>query len=127
MSQFATRPKFLNLLKIRMPVMAVTSIAHRVSGVLLFLVTPILIYTLARSLRGPEEYAAVTAILQSGWMQLFALVIWWAVLHHLLAGIRFLLMDMDRGVRLPAAARSAWTVNLSALGLTILTALGVWL
>lgn len=127
MNQFVTRPKFLNLLKIRMPVMAVTSIAHRVSGVLLFLVTPVLIYMLARSLRGPDEYAAVTAVLQSGWVQLFILVIWWAVLHHLLAGIRFLLMDMDRGVHLPAAARSAWTVIVSAFGLTLLTALGVWL
>jgi len=127
MRQHNTRPKFLNLLQIRLPVMAVTSLAHRVSGGLLFLLTPALIYALSLSLRSPEDYRALLDGLQWWPMQMLALLAWWAVLHHLFAGVRFLLMDLDRGVRLPAAARSAWAVNLAALGLAVLTALGVWL
>lgn len=127
MRQHNTRPKFLNLLQIRLPVMAVTSLAHRVSGALLFLLTPALIYALSLSLRSPEDYRALLDGLQWWPVQMLVLLAWWAVLHHLFAGVRFLLMDLDRGVRLPAAARSAWAVNLAALGLAVLTALGVWL
>lgn len=126
MSRLDTRPKFLNLLQIRMPVMAVTSIAHRVSGALLFLSTPVLIYAMALSLRSPADYETLLSVLQRWPVQVLLLFVWWALLHHLLAGVRYLLMDMDRGVRLPAAARSAWTVNLAALVLTALSAFGVW-
>ena len=53
------RPKFLHLLKIAMPVTAVASFAHRVSGLLMVLATPALIYTLEVSLRDAAGYAQV--------------------------------------------------------------------
>ena len=50
-------PVFLNLFRIRFPVGAVTSIAHRLSGLLLFLSFPVLVYWLDLSLRDPAGYA----------------------------------------------------------------------
>jgi succinate dehydrogenase / fumarate reductase, cytochrome b subunit len=104
------RPKYLNLFKIRQPVMAVVSIFHRVSGVILFLAIPVLIYWLALSVRSAEDYAAASAFFASPWVQLICLVLAWALAHHFFTGIRYLLMDISIGENLPAARISAWLV-----------------
>ena len=112
-------PVYLNLLRIRFPVGAVTSIAHRISGVLLFLSLPFLIYLLELSLRGPDSFKQVLAIVQNGWFVAGFTLIIWSLLHHLLSGIRFLLIDIEQGVALPQARRSAWLVNILAPVLTL--------
>ncbi len=104
------RPKYLNLFKIRQPVMAVVSIFHRVSGVFLFLAIPVLIYWLALSVRSAEDYAAASTFFASPWAQLIGLVLAWALAHHFFTGIRYLLMDISIGEHLPAARISAWLV-----------------
>ena len=104
------RPKYLNLFKIRQPVMAVVSILHRVSGVFLFLAIPVLIYWLALSVRSAEDYAAASTFFASPWAQLIGLVLAWALAHHFFTGIRYLLMDISIGEHLPAARISAWLV-----------------
>ncbi len=105
-------PVFLNLFRIRFPVAAITSIAHRVSGVLLFLFFPFLVWLLDLSLQGPDGYARALALLQPLWVRLGLALIGWSLLHHLLSGIRFLLIDIDVGVSLGAARRTAWAVNI---------------
>ncbi len=105
-----------------MPVTAVASFAHRVSGALLFLSTPFLIYALARSLRGPESFAAIRYWLSGPLGGFVLFVLWWALLHHLFAGVRFLLMDLDIGIDLNAGRASAWLVNVAALIVALLTA-----
>lgn len=112
-------PVYLNLLRIRFPVGAVTSIAHRISGVLLFLSLPFLIYLLELSLRGPDSFKQVLAIVQNGWFEAGFTLIIWSLLHHLLSGIRFLLIDIEQGVALQQARRSAWLVNILAPVLTL--------
>jgi succinate dehydrogenase / fumarate reductase cytochrome b subunit len=104
------RPKYLNLFKIRQPVMAVVSIFHRVSGVFLFLAIPVLIYWLALSVRSAEDYTAASAFFASPLVQLIGLVLAWALAHHFFTGIRYLLMDISIGENLPAARISAWLV-----------------
>jgi succinate dehydrogenase / fumarate reductase cytochrome b subunit len=112
-------PVFLNLFRIRFPVGAITSIAHRISGLLLFLSFPVLVYWLDLSLRDPAGYQRAVEWLQCGWVRLASVVIVWSLLHHLFAGLRFLLLDIGIGVdRLPAR-RSAWAVNLLALLLVL--------
>jgi succinate dehydrogenase / fumarate reductase cytochrome b subunit len=106
----STRPKYLNLFKIRQPVMAVVSIFHRVSGVFLFLAIPVLIYWLALSLRSAEDYVAASTFLASPWLRFIGLVMAWALAHHFFTGIRYLLMDISIGEHLPAARISAWVV-----------------
>jgi succinate dehydrogenase cytochrome b subunit len=112
-------PVFLNLLRIRFPVGAVTSIAHRVSGLLLFLSFPVLVYWLDLSLRDPAGYADARKWLDCIWVRLASVVIVWSLLHHLFAGLRFLLIDLGMGVERPVARRSAWAVNGVALLLVL--------
>jgi succinate dehydrogenase / fumarate reductase cytochrome b subunit len=108
------RPRFLNLLQIRMPIGAVASIAHRISGVLLFLILPATVFLLELSVRSPEGFDQARAILQAPLVRLLGLVLAWALLHHLLAGIRFLLLDLEIGIEREQARLSAWLVNLGA-------------
>jgi succinate dehydrogenase / fumarate reductase cytochrome b subunit len=114
-----TAPVYLNLFRIRFPAGAITSIAHRISGVFLFLSLPLLIYLLDLSLQGPAGFDQAMEWLQCGWIRAGSVVITWSLLHHLLSGIRFLLIDIEVGVTLPAARSSAWLVNISAALLTL--------
>ena len=118
------RPKYLNLFKIRQPVMAVVSILHRVSGVFLFLAIPVLIYWLALSVRSPEDYATATSFFLSPWSRLIGLVLAWALAHHFFTGIRYLLMDISIGEHLPLARISAWVV-FGVVGVVMLGVIGV--
>jgi succinate dehydrogenase / fumarate reductase cytochrome b subunit len=114
-----TPPKFLDLLRIQMPVGAVLSIAHRVSGVMLFLSLPLMVYLLGLSLQGPAGYERAQDWLGSLPVQMWLILLAWSVFHHLLAGIRHLLLDIHVGVDRPQARRSAWLVNLAALALLL--------
>ena len=116
-------PVYLNLLRIRFPVGAVTSIAHRISGVLLFLSLPVLIYLLELSLQSPAGYEKTISYINNCWFQAGLVLIVWSFMHHLLSGIRFLLIDIDKGVSLQTARGSAWLVNLCA---PILALLYLW-
>lgn len=120
------RPVFFNLMQIQMPVGSVTSILHRITGVLLALGIPASLYLLQLSLQGPAGYAQVAA-LSDGWVfKGLAVLMIWALTHHLLAGVRHLLSDIDVGSHLPAARTSAWLVNGCAV-LVALLSLGVLL
>ena len=104
------RPKFLNLIKIRLPVTGVASILHRISGVLLFLTIPISLYLLQRSVQNAEVYQQVINCLAGPLAKIIAVLFLWAFVHHLLAGFRFLLIDLNVGMSLAVARRSAWFV-----------------
>lgn len=54
--------------------------------------------------------------------KLLALVFIWALAHHLFAGVRHLLSDVDIGSRLTVARRSAWIVNIGGLAVALLAA-----
>src|SRR5436305_1185316 len=88
------RPIYLNLLAIRQPIPAIVSILHRVSGALLFLVgLPLGLWSLQASLASQEVYAHIAAVFQGPFAKLVLIVLIWAYLHHLIAGIRHLLAD----------------------------------
>lgn len=108
------RPVFLNLLQIRLPVPGVLSIAHRLSGVVLFLAIPLVIGLLERVLSGQHGYAQVAELLSASPARLVLFLLLWALSHHFLAGIRYLLIDVDLGVVAPAFRLSAWAVLLAA-------------
>ena len=114
------RPFFLNLLRIKFPVGAVTSIGHRISGVVLALWSPVLIYLLDSSLRSAQDYEWVRSLLDTTLAKGVALVMFWTFAHHFLAGVRHLLMDIDIGSSLPAARMSAWVVNIVSLSVAFL-------
>jgi succinate dehydrogenase / fumarate reductase, cytochrome b subunit len=118
-------PVFLDLFRIRFPAGAITSIAHRAAGVLLFLALPFLVYLLDLSLQGPEGFARAGTLLQSWWVRPVSVVLVWSLLHHLLAGVRFLLIDVDVGAHLQAARTSARVVNI--LGIALALAYAGWI
>ncbi|MCM2252817.1 MAG: succinate dehydrogenase, cytochrome b556 subunit [Ramlibacter sp.] len=119
-----TAPRFLDLRKIRFPVGALASIGHRVSGVLLLVCLPLLAWALERSLRSPADYDALAALLRSPWVALPAILPLWALAHHLLAGIRHLLMDIGVGATLSQARASARLVIALAFAVAALALIG---
>ncbi len=124
LQQRIRRPVFLNLFQIRLPVTAVVSFGHRVSGVVLALAVPFLVYLLQLSLRSAEGFAAATALFQHGIIRAIAVVIVWALAHHACAGVRHLLFDIHVGTSLHAARTGAWIVLLVEL-VVLVVAIGV--
>ena len=120
------RPRFLNLFRLRYPVGAVCSFAHRVSGVVLALALPALVWLLRLSLDGADGYQAALRLMSSLPAKAAALVFFWALAHHVLAGVRHLLMDVERGSSLAAARRSAWSVNVLGAALALLVLGALW-
>lgn len=114
------RPVFFNLAQIQMPVGALTSITHRVTGIILALGIPYGVYVLDLSLQSPESFARLAAIVHRWPFKIAAILFIWALAHHLLAGIRHLLSDVDIGSLLPAARRSAWIVNAGGFAVALL-------
>lgn len=121
------RPRYLDLFKITLPLPAVISIVHRISGVLLFFPgIPLLLYALQRSLESPDHFAALQDELQNPGIKLFILLFVWLGLHHLCAGIRYLLLDLHYGVELAQArASSKWVLAVS-VALTGIIGVMLW-
>ncbi|MEO6928429.1 MAG: succinate dehydrogenase, cytochrome b556 subunit [Casimicrobiaceae bacterium] len=117
-----SRPVFLNLAQIQLPVGALTSIAHRISGVILAFAIPAAVYALDLSLRSEQSYSSLVSLLAPRAVRVALVVIIWALAHHLLAGIRHLLSDIDIGSLLRPARRSAWTVNVAGVALALIAA-----
>jgi len=115
-------PKHLNLLKIKMPVAAVVSIGHRISGFLLVIAIPFVIYAFQQSISSAQGYNSIIATLDNPLIQLILVLLAWSFLHHFFAGIRFLLIDIDIGVSRLMARASAWLVISLAMLTTILIA-----
>ena len=121
------RPVYLNLFAIRMPLPAVVSILHRASGALMFAVgIPLVLCTLQRALASPESWAEMRQVFQSPLVKLITIVLTWAFLHHLFAGIRHVLMDVHVGVDLASARRSAAAALVLAIVVTLAIAVRLW-
>jgi len=114
MTATAKRPVFLNLLRIRLPVAGVMSIVHRATGVIMTLAVPALIWLLDLSLDGPSGFEAAKALMTATAGRVVLFLMTWAVLHHLFAGIRYLLIDLDLGVEKPTYRYTAWAVLIAA-------------
>jgi succinate dehydrogenase / fumarate reductase, cytochrome b subunit len=115
-----SRPVYLNLFQIRMPIMAMMSILHRASGALLVLSIPYFAYLLGLSLESEQGFMQVRSQLSGWFMQLVLLVLAWGVLHHLLSGIRFLFIDFDIGVQKGSARTTAWLVTITAAAVVLI-------
>ena len=121
------RPVYLDLFRIRLPLPGLISFAHRISGVVLFLTMPFALDVLERSLDGPVGFAMAHQLVMSFWLAPFILLITWSLCHHMLAGVRFLLMDIDVGLGKRQSNQSAAWVGWGALLLTLLLMLEFYL
>ncbi|MCK4865255.1 MAG: succinate dehydrogenase, cytochrome b556 subunit [Gammaproteobacteria bacterium] len=120
------RPKYLNLLKIRLPITGIASINHRLSGLILFLAIPVSLYLFQLSLSSEAGFSETLTSLSSPWIKLALVLLTWSFVHHLLAGFRFLLIDQNIGVSLSVARKSAWFVVFAAVIITLIIS-GVWI
>jgi len=124
------RPKYLSLaallFEIRLPLPGWVSILHRISGLLLFLAVVWLLFMLDRSLASEAGFEAVRRYVGLLPVKLSLLVLIWAYCHHFCAGIRFLFLDLDKGVDLAAARRSSIAVLVVSLGLTAWLGAKLW-
>lgn len=119
------RPKYLDLTKIRLPIPGIVSILHRISGAALFFFLPLLIFLLDRSLSSAESFETYLVVLNNPMMRLVLVGLIWAYMHHFCAGIRFLFLDIHKGLELQTARASSKIVLVVSLVLTIV--LGIFL
>ena len=125
------RPKYLNLrailFEIRLPLPAWVSILHRISGALLvFPFAAWLLYMLDVSLASSAGFETILGYLNLPLVKLGMLVFIWAYLHHLCAGVRFLLLDLNWGITLGNARRSSVAVLVVCFALTALFGAKLW-
>ncbi|HEX5092898.1 MAG TPA: succinate dehydrogenase, cytochrome b556 subunit [Burkholderiales bacterium] len=125
-----SRPKYLSLtallFEIRLPLPGWVSILHRISGALLFLAVVWLLYLLDRSLASQAGFEAVRHYAGLLPVKLALLVLLWAFCHHFCAGIRYLFLDLDRGVDLATARVTSWLVLAASLLLTAWLGTRLW-
>ncbi len=120
------RPKNLNLLTIRLPVPALVSIMHRVSGALLFVSLPFWLAVLWLTVSGDSAYQLAQGLLHSLLVKLLLILLAWAFFHHACAGIRHLALDAHLGLRLRYARASSMVVLVVTGLLLIWFAVAIW-
>ncbi|QZA79451.1 succinate dehydrogenase, cytochrome b556 subunit [Deefgea tanakiae] len=120
------RPKHLNLMVIKFPLPAIVSGLHRISGALLALSIPFMLYALEGSLSSAERFAAFKECIAHPVVKLFLLGVLWAYLHHACAGIRFLMMDIHKGVDLKTARMTSKLVMVVSITLTVIIGAITW-
>jgi len=120
------RPVNLDLQTVSFPLTAIASILHRVSGVIMFVATGILMWFLAESLSGPSGFANVQELMGS----YLAKFVFWGILtalaYHLVVGVRHIIMDMGYGEEFDSATTSARLSMIASLILSVLAGVWVW-
>jgi succinate dehydrogenase / fumarate reductase cytochrome b subunit len=127
------RPEFRNINALtdlpsyRLPAAGIVSILHRISGVLMFLLMPFIIWMFDVSVSSEISFAKFRAAFNSGlgfvpgwFFKLVALALIWAYLHHFCAGLRHLWMDVShKAVSKQFGKSSAVTTLALSIGLTV--------
>ena len=121
------RPVFLDLLAIRLPIPAVVSILHRISGAFLFMASFYLLFLLCRSFSSSESFEQLKSDLASPFHAILLFLTLSVLAYHLVAGIRHLLMDLHVGESLKAGRAGAVLVLVATLVLAALSGLWIWL
>ena len=110
----------------RLPPAGIVSILHRVSGVLLFLLMPFIVWLFDTSLTSEISYGQFTSIFVAGalglpgwFFKLVALALIWAYLHHFVAGVRHLWMDATHAVTKEFGHSSAIATLAISVALTL--------
>ncbi len=123
------RPQFRNIhvmdlaLSYRWPLGSVVSILHRASGVVLFLLSPVVLYLLQLSLRSEVSFSYFQGIASHWFVKLVLLALIWGYMQHFCAGVRHLFMDVHMGIEKHSARASAIAVLAVSLALTALSGL----
>jgi len=118
------RPINLDLRTLHFPVMAITSIMHRVSGIIIFVCLPLMIYWLQLSLASNESYDHMLELLDKSYDKLILWGFLSALVYHFMAGIRHMIADFGYGETVAVAKKTAGLLLILTVITTVL--LGVW-
>ncbi|MBA3998603.1 MAG: succinate dehydrogenase, cytochrome b556 subunit [Candidatus Accumulibacter sp. 66-26] len=114
------RPKNLDIMTIRLPLPGILSILHRISGAVIFLLLPVLLWLFQSSLTSPETFATFKSVVGNPLVKIVLLGLIWLYMHHFCAGIRYLLLDLHKGVDLASARLSSKIVFVVSIALTLI-------
>jgi succinate dehydrogenase / fumarate reductase, cytochrome b subunit len=122
------RPQFRNInitqiVGYRLPLAGIISILHRISGLLMFLLLPFILFMLDKSLVSESSFDYFKGFTSGWFVKLVILALSWAYLHHFCAGIRHLVMDNHIGLSKDSARKSAASVLIISLPLALIVAL----
>ena len=127
------RPEFRNLnlfndvRTYRLPLAGIISILHRLSGMLMFILLPLVIWMFDTSVSSEISFARFSAAFNvglgfvPGWfIKLVTLALIWAYLHHLAAGVRHLYLDVSHKTTKDFGRQSAVATLVFSIGLTLI-------
>ncbi|MGB3068669.1 MAG: succinate dehydrogenase, cytochrome b556 subunit [Ottowia sp.] len=127
------RPEFRNInifqdvSTYRMPLAAIVSILHRVSGALMFILLPFIIWLFDKSVSSEISFGQFSSAFTAGlwifpgwFIKLVALALIWAYLHHLIAGLRHLYMDATHKLSKEFGRSTAVTTLVLSIALTVI-------
>jgi succinate dehydrogenase / fumarate reductase, cytochrome b subunit len=127
-----TRPIYrnihvLDIASYRLPPAGIVSILHRISGLLMFLLLPLVVWMMDNSLSSEISFDAFTNVFVAGalglpgwFVKLVVLGLIWAYLHHFIAGVRHLWMDATHSVSKAQGHSSALFTLAASVALTVL-------
>ena len=123
------RPEFRNINALtdlpsyRLPAAGIVSILHRISGALMFVLLPFIIWMFDTSVSSEYSFARFKAAFNVGaggvFLKLVALALIWAYLHHIIAGLRHLWMDVNHAVSKEFGRSSALFTLATSVLLTV--------
>lgn len=114
---------FADTVHYRLPLAGIVSILHRISGILMFLLLPFILFLLDKSLTSEISFEYFKGYTSHWLVKLAILALSWAYLHHFCAGVRHLLMDLHMGLDKDSARKSAVGVFAVSVPLAALVAL----
>jgi len=110
-----------------MPVTAIVSIIHRVTGIILFIGLIFLLYAFDVSLESQQGFDQVVNMLQTSFLAKF--VIWGvvsALMYHFVAGVKHLFMDLGHFEELESGRNAAVANIVIAVVLIVLAGVWIW-
>ena len=128
MSESSTSRRFTNIhilqiIRYRLPAAGVVSILHRVSGAMMFLLLPFILYLFDLSITSEISFDSLKGFTSHWFVKLLILAVSWGYLHHFCGGIRHLIMDAHIGLSKEEARKSAHVVFIVSVPLTLMVAL----
>lgn len=120
MSATRSRPLSPHLQVYRLPLSAILSILHRLTGIALFLGSVVWVWWLLGAAIGDEAFASAQWFIGSWLGQIILLGCTWSMFHHLGNGIRHLFWDIGKGYELETAHATGWAVVVFGVGMTLI-------
>ena len=113
------RPLSPHLSIYRPTITMMMSIAHRTSGGALYLGVLLLAWFLIAASADAATFAVFSQFIESCIGRLILLLFSWALFHHLIGGLRHIILDAGYGLDAPLRDQMAWTNLIGGFALTI--------